>query len=305
MSIVTQSLKNLLLPGLLEVSGEYDQVQSEWEGVYTTKTSSMQLERTVQMRFTSPARVKTEGGATYMDNESGERAQYNLEPIEASIGYSFTRKAIDDNLYKDAFRPANLGLQQSMRAFWNAMAAAVFNTASTYNPNIGGDGVSLLNTAHPNDAAPWANTSSTPRSLNEASLIAAIKGVASNFVDEAGILQHIDTEQLVIPINLIDTAIRLTQAELRPGTAQNDPNVINNKDMFGGIRGFKVMRYLTSAYPWFLTTSVKGLIHLDRVPFEMDMQVEFNTDNLLVKSYQRGGFFYDDPRSLWGEMATS
>lgn len=303
MSISLASVRNLLLPGLMEITGEYDQVQAEWEGVFTTKQSNLNQERSVQVRYTGPAQQKTEGASSYVDNQSGDRWQYTMEPVEASIMYTMTRKAIDDNLYKENFRPHNIGLQQSMRAFWNVLSAYLLNTASTYNTAVGGDGVAILSPSHPVDTGVWSNTSSTPLSLNEASLIAGIKGIQKNFVDEAGILQSIYAEELVVPIALMDVAHRLLKTELRPGTGNNDVNVI--PELRGGVKNYRVLRYLTSDYPWFMTTSVKGLIHLQRVPFETDMFVDFDTDNLKVKAYERGGFFCNDPRSLWGQMATS
>jgi hypothetical protein len=303
MSISLASIRNQLLPGLMEITGEYDQIAPEWEGIFVTKVSNLNQERSLQVRYTGIAQQKTEGGQTPIDNQSGDRWAYTMEPIEAGIMYSITRKAVDDGLYKSEFRPANLGLQQSMRAFWNTQAAYILNTASTYVPAIGGDGKALLATDHPVDTGTFANTSSVPLALNEASLIGGAKGIRKNFVDEAGILQDIFAEDLIVPTNLEDVAIRLLKTDLRPGTGNNDVNVIPT--MAGGIKNYKVLRYLTSDFPWFLTTTVKGLIHLERIPFEMDMFVDFDTDNLKVKSYERGGFFYNDPRALWGQMATS
>jgi len=36
----------------------------------------------------------------------------------------------------------------------------------------------------------------------------------------------------------------------------------------------------------------------------MDMQVDFTTDNLLVKGYERYSFGYFDFRSIWGSFPT-
>ena len=47
-----------------------------------------------------------------------------------------------------------------------------------------------------------------------------------------------------------------------------------------------------------------GLLYLQRVAFEMDMQVDFTTDNLLVKAYERFSFGYFDPRAVWGSFPT-
>jgi hypothetical protein len=44
---------------------------------------------------------------------------------------------------------------------------------------------------------------------------------------------------------------------------------------------------------------------MERVPFETDMQVDFTTDNLLVKGYERYSFGYYDWRNTWGSFPTS
>jgi hypothetical protein len=54
-----------------------------------------------------------------------------------------------------------------------------------------------------------------------------------------------------------------------------------------------------------MMTNVDGLIYMNRIPFEMDMQVEFTTDNLLVKGYQRYSFGYYDWRSTYGTFPLS
>ena len=63
--------------------------------------------------------------------------------------------------------------------------------------------------------------------------------------------------------------------------------------------------FLTSPYAWFLLTNIKGLAYMERVAFETDMQVEFTTDNLLVKGYERYSFGYFNPRSAYGSFPTS
>jgi hypothetical protein len=99
-------------------------------------------------------------------------------------------------------------------------------------------------------------------------------------------------------------AIRLTKTELRPGTADNDVNAILSTA--GGIpEGYMVMDFLTSSFAWYLLTNIPGLAYMDRVPFETDMQVDFTTDNLLVKAYQRYSFNYFNPRAVWASFPTS
>ena len=296
-------ISRLLAPGLMDVQGKYREAKSEWQGIFVQKVSQLTQERIVKVRYTGPAKVKYEGKALDYDTGPGDRWQYSMETTEAALGYTMTRKAIDDNLYKDSFQPANLGLGQSMRAFWNAQAASVFNLATTVSATLGGDGVALLSTAHPYDGGTWANTSSTPRSLGESSLLNAQTQIRTNFVDEAGILQDIYGETLLIAPQLEPVAARLVKSELRPGTANNDVNVI--PIVGGGVKGYRIMRYLTSPYRWFLLTDVKAFIDLIRKPFEMDMFPDFDTHNLKVSCYERRGFFCVDPRGVWGEAATA
>ena len=303
MAINLASIKEQLWPGLLAVEGKYKDVKFEFPGVFTKKVSKMNMERSVQARFLGLAQLKTDGQSVAYDNEAGDRFVYNMQPVGAGLGYVLTRNAIADGLYKDVFTPNNLGLQKSMGAFWNIQAAYLFNAATTYDATSGGSGQPLLSTAHPVDTGTFANTSSTPQSLNEASLLAAIKAIPKSFVDQAGLYIDVQAEKLVIPVNLIDVAQRLLKAELRPGTANNDPNVIHMIN--GGIDGIVWSRYLTSDYAWFLTTSVKGLIEIEREKFEMDIHVDFDSDNLKVKAYERKGYAWNDPRSVYGQMATA
>lgn len=304
MSINLAAIKDLLVPGLMEVNGKYQEMDKDWSDVFTTHQSNLQIERSVQMRYMSIARLKAEGGATSFDNNAGERFVYNMEPIEVGLGYAMTRKAIDDNLYEDAFMPTNLGLSKSFREFWEINAADIFNSATTYNSELVGDGQALLSTSHPYDGGVWANTSSVPQNLNEGSLLTGQKSIRQNFVDEAGLRVRARAQRLLVPVALEDVAIRLTQTKLRPGTANNDVNAI--LELSGGIpKGYKVMDYFTSSLAWFLQTDIDGLIHLQRIGYDLDMYCDFITDNLLVKGYERAGFFYNDPRCVWGQYPTA
>ncbi len=60
--------------------------------------------------------------------------------------------------------------------------------------------------------------------------------------------------------------------------------------------------FLTSAASWFLLTNIDGLSYMERVKFETDMQVDFVTDNLLVKGYERYSFGYYNWRAIYGAI---
>ena len=71
------------------------------------------------------------------------------------------------------------------------------------------------------------------------------------------------------------------------------------------LRDYIVNEFLTSNFAWFVKTDKRGLIYYDRVPFEMDMYVDFDTDNLKVKGRERYAFSYFDWRSVYGSFPTS
>ena len=304
MAVNLSAIKDLLLPGLRGVEGKYEMIPSQYDKIFTKHDSKMALERTAEMRFLGLAQLKTEGGQTAFDNNAGERYVYNQEHTEIALGYAITRKAIDDNLYKTQFHPSNLGLIESFQQTKEIYGSNVLNTATTYNASIGGDGVALCASNHPIDGGTIANIPSTAVGLNESTLLNGMIAVRTNFKDQAGLKVFARARKLVVPPQLEPTAIRLTKTELRPGTSDNDVNAIMMTA--GGLpEGYMVNDFLTSQYAWFLLTNIDGLSYMERIKFETDMQVDFVTDNLLVKGYERYSFGYYNWRSIWGSFPTS
>jgi len=297
MAVNLSAIKDLLLPGLRGVEGKYEQIPSQYDKIFTKHESKMALERTAEMRFLGLAQLKTEGGQTAFDNNAGERYVYNQEHTEIALGYAITRKAIDDNLYKTQFMPSNLGLIESFQQTKEIYGANVLNTATTYNASIGGDGKALVASDHPIDGSTVSNYATVE--LNESTLLNAMIAVRTNFKDQAGLKVFARARKLIVPTALEPVAIRLTKTELRPGTADNDVNAIMMTS--GGLpESYMVSDFLTSSSAWFLLTNIDGLSYMERVKFESDMQVDFVTDNLLVKGYERYSFGYYNWRSIYG-----
>jgi phage major head subunit gpT-like protein len=301
MAVNLSAIKDLLLPGLRGVEGKYEQIPSQYDKIFTKHESKMALERTAEMRFLGLAQLKTEGGQTAFDNSAGERYVYNQEHTEIALGYAITRKAIDDNLYKTQFMPSNLGLIESFQQTKEIYGANILNTATTYNAAIGGDGKALVASDHPIDGSTVSNYATVE--LNESTLLNAMIAVRTNFKDQAGLKVFARARKLIVPTALEPVAIRLTKTELRPGTADNDVNAIMMTS--GGLpESYMVSDFLTSTSAWFLLTNIDGLSYMERVKFESDMQVDFVTDNLLVKGYERYSFGYYNWRSIYGSFPT-
>jgi hypothetical protein len=304
MPINLSQIKDLLLPGLRGVTGKYEQIPPQFDRIYTRHESAMALERTAEMRYLSYAQLKTEGGQTAFDNQAGERYVYNQEHLEIGLGYAMTRKAIDDNLYKTQFHPSNLGMLESFTQTKEIYGANPINTATVYQASIVGDGQPLCSPSHPIDGAVVANRPATDSDLNESTLLNSMIAVRTNFRDQAGLKMYARARKLLVPPQLEPIAIRLLNTELRPGTADNDVNAI--KSTSGGLtESYMTNDFLTSPFAWFLLTNIDGLAYMVRIPFETDMQVDFTTDNLLVKGYERYSFGYYNWRAIYGQFPTS
>lgn len=303
MAVNLAQIRSLLLPGKYAVEGEYEQIEKTWPKIFDVYKSTLAVETKVQMRILGLARLKQEGGSTYFDNNAGQRFLYNAESFEVGLGYAITRKSIEDNQYTSDFNLMKLPMINSFNQFKEVMAANVLNNCTTYDATIGGDGQPLASTSHPYDGGTWANTFSVQLDLNESSLLQACINIRAGFVDQAGLKIYARPKMLVIPPQLNPVATRLLKTELRPGTANNDVNAI--LAMPGGMSEYMVHDYLTSYYAWFVTTNLPGLVMMTRTPFEVDLQVDFQTDNVLVKGYERWVPTYNDERSVWCSTPTA
>lgn len=303
MAVNIAQIKNLLLPGLYKVAGAYDRYPKEWSQIFKTQKSTLAIESAVQARILGLAQLKVEGGATAFDNNAGQRFVWNAEAQEVALGYAITLKSVEDNQYTKDFNLMNLKLVDSFAQFKEIQGADILNNGQTYNPSVGGDGVALFSTSHPYDNGTWANTFSTQLDLNEASLLQACININSTFVDEAGLRINASARKLVVPPALEPVAGRLLKSELRPGTANNDINVI--RTMSSGVTEYMVYHYLTSNYAWFVPTNIEGLLYFDRIAYDSDMWVDNVTDNILVKGRERYTFSYRDPRAIWGSFPSA
>jgi hypothetical protein len=209
---------------------------------------------------------------------------------------------LDDNLYKEHFGPQSMGLAESHAQFKEVYVHSLLNTGTTYNSNIVGDGNPLFYTAHPIDNGTYANRPSPDLDFNEAAVEYALNTIRL-WPDQAGLLAMVRAKKVVLPVALSWAGERLFKTELRTSTANNDVSAIITS---GAIpEGYMVSEFLTSSFAWFVMTSVDGLRVAERKAFEMDIQVDPTTGNLLCFGYERYAPFYSNYRAVWGSLPTS
>ena len=304
MAINRSQIPSELRPGLAAITGKYKEMPAHYKELFHIGQSRMAVEISVEMAFVGLAQLKGEGSATAFDNAAGERFKYNIQNNAVGLGYAMTREAIDDNLYKDQFGPNNMGLARAFRQTKEILCANVLNTGNVVNSTIGGDGVALFATNHPIDNGTYGNRPATDMDFNESSLEAALTQI-NYFPDQRGLLNSINGRKLAVAPANRWAAERIVKTEYRPGTNNNDVNAIMSSGALPG--GYTVNPFFTSAYAWFLLTDLdgEGLVLYDRVPYEMDIDVDAITGNLNVTGYERYGIGYNNPRGVWGTFPTS
>ena len=302
MAISRAQLLKELLPGLNALFGlEYARYGEEHKEIYETEKSERSFEEETKLSGFSAAPVKAEGTALSYDNaQEAFTARYNHETI--ALGFSITEEAIEDNLYDSLSARYTKGLARAMAYTKQVKAANVLNNA--YNAAYpGGDGVSLLNSAHPLvNGGTNANTPTTAADLNETSLENAVIQIAA-WTDERGLLIAARPKKLIVPPALMFVATRLLETELRVGTNNNDINAIKNN---GAVpEGYTVNHFLTATNAWFLTTDVpNGLKHFERTPLANSMDGDFDTGNVRYKSRERYSFGWSDPLGAFGSSGS-
>jgi hypothetical protein len=280
---------------------EYARYGEEHKEIYETETSERSFEEETKLSGFSAAPVKAEGSAIAYDNaQEAWTARYNHETI--ALGFSLTEEAIEDNLYDSLSARYTKGLARAMAYTKQVKAAAVLNNGFSAN-FVGGDGVSLFNTAHPLvNGGTNANTPSTQADLNETSLENSVIQIAA-WTDERGLLIAAKPKKLIIPPALMFVATRLLETELRVGTNNNDINAIKNNGSIPD--GYTVNHFLTDNNAWFLTTDVpNGMKHFVRVPLQNSMDGDFDTGNVRYKSRERYSFGFSDPLGMFGSSGS-
>tara|TARA_R100000541_G_scaffold46668_1_gene53808 strand:- start:923 stop:1840 length:918 start_codon:yes stop_codon:yes gene_type:complete len=303
MAISRAQLAKELEPGLNSLFGmEYDQHGQEYSEIFQMENSSKAFEEEVLIVGFGAAPDKSEGQSVVFDNaKESYTARYNHSTV--ALAFALTEEAIEDNLYDSLGKRYTKALARSMAHSKEVTAANILNNAFS-SSHTGGDGKSLINTAHPlSGGGTDANRATTMADLNETSLEAALVDL-STFTDDRGLNISVMASKLVIPPQLIFVADRLLASANRTGTADNDINAIKNTGMIPG--GYVVNHHLTDVDGFFLTTSItdqgEGLKGFQRSAMSTSMEPDFATGNIRYKARERYSFGFSNWRGVYGSQ---
>lgn len=296
--INTGSFPKALWEGVNAWFGQkYDQHPTEWQPLFESYDSRKKYEEDVQAVSFGLAQVKAEGsGLAYDSMQQGFTSRYTH--IAYALGFIVTREEQDDNLYEELSMKRSGLLAYSMAETKENIGANVYNRAfnSSY---VGGDGVELLSTVHPNSVGggTYSNELNPAADLSEQSIedLCIQIGQAEN---DRGLKIALKPKRLIIPVNLQFEATRILKSTLQNDTGNNAVNALRSMNM---IPEMAVNHYLTDTDAWFIRTDCpEGLKHFTRVGRKLENDNDFDTKNLKASAYERYSFGWSDARGLFG-----
>ena len=298
--ISTGSHPKALWPGVYTWFGRmYNEHAEEWKQLVDTKSSKQNFEDAVQITPFGLVPVKGQGAGTAYDSEI-QGFVTRFTHLTYSLGYKVTQEEMEDNLYMQFSQTRAGALAFSFRQTKENVVANLYNRAfnSTY---VGGDGVSLCNTAHPNTSGgTFSNMLAVGADLTEASLedlLVQIMGAT----DDRGNLISLMGRKLILPRQEIFNGNRIVKSAFQPGTANNDVNAIHATNSIP--EGIFVDHYLTAPHAWFIRTNVtegQGMLLFQRIGLSFTQDNDFDTDNAKAKGRERYSVGWIDPRAVYG-----
>ena len=287
-----------LWPGIrFHFGDEYKDQPEQFKALFDTETSDKAFEEMVNTFQFALAPIKREGSPVSYD-EAGNAWSVRVQHNAYALGFIVTREAIADDQYFDLVPKYTRALKRSMKITKEVRAAAYYGLAFN-NSQLGGDGVPLIADDHPLTSGGTLSNVGASGDLSETSLEAALTSLML-WTDERGLRINVKAKSLHVAPQNHFTAARILGTEMRPGTADNDINVIKSANLIPG--GCHTNSYFTDPYAWFLRTDcAQSMIHFEREA--LDIEPGEGMDNQVVKAlaYERYSFVHGDWRGLWGQ----
>ena len=288
--------------GLNTVFGlDYKTHPEEWRKCFEVQNSKKAYEEDLLVSGFGAAPVKAEGSsAAFDEGQEGWSSRYTHETI--ALQFAITEEAIEDNLYMSMGAKYAKALSRSMQHTKEIKAASIFNNG--FNAGFkGGDGQSLLSTAHPlMGGGTFSNKLATPADFAEASLEDILIQIRKA-KDDRGIPMALTAKNVIIPPELEYLAFRILDSNMRPGTADNDVNAVNKMGIFGSPAD--VVTRLSDPDAWFVKTdALEGLKYFDRVGLKKRIKTDHDTGNYQYLVRERYSMGWSDPRTIYGSSGS-
>ena len=280
-----------------EFDGLYNQRADEWKQVFSERQGIPRNyhEEPVLYGFGAAPELPDGMPVTYQSGGVLFNARYVYKVY--GLAFALTKVLVEDGDHISIGQTYAKHLAQSLIETKETLCANVLNRAfnSSY---AGGDGVSLVNSAHPIASGTFSNVLTTAANLSQTSLEQMLIQIR-NAIDNNGKRIRLTPTKLVLsPSNVFQGEV-LLKSVLRAGTGNNDINPINSMGMIDG--GQANLSRLTSTTAWWVQTDAKvGLQMMMRRKLEKSMEGDFETDSMRYKATERYIPGWTDPRTIYG-----
>ena len=213
------------------------------------------------------------------------------------LAFSLTKVLVEDGDHIRIGQTYAKHLAQSLIETKETLGANILNRA--FNGSyVGGDGVSLVNTAHPIVNGTFSNQLTTAAALSQTSLEQLLIQIR-NAVDNNGKRIRLTPTKIVSgPSNVFQAEV-LLKSVLRTGTADNDINPVKSMGLLAD--GQANLSRITSTTAWWIETDApEGFKLLMRRRLEKTMEGDFETDSMRYKATERYDVGFTDPRAVYG-----
>ena len=288
-------------PILNEVfDGVYQQRDDEWKGFTTQITGIPRNYHEEVMLFGMNTAPEMPDGTPVSYDQGGTLFITRFIYKIYGLAYALTKVLMEDGDHIRIGSTFSKHLAQSMIETKETLCANLLNFAFTAG-YVGGDGVTLINSAHPiSQGRTFSNQLSTAAAMSQTSVEQMLIQVRSA-VDNNGKRIRLKAEQLIVPPALEFQAEVILKSVLRSGSADNDLNPIKSTGMLPN--GAHVVTRLSSSKAWWIQTNAEnGLMLVMRRPLERSSEGDFETDSMRYKASERYATGWHDPRNVYGTI---
>jgi hypothetical protein len=277
--------------------GVYDQRADEWSRVFREEDGIPRNyhEEPVLYGFGAAPQLPDGTPVTYQQGGVLFLKRYLYKVY--GLAFALTKVLVEDGDHIRIGQVYARHLAQSLVETKELLAANVLNTAFN-NSYPGGDGVSLINTAHPIVNGTFSNQLATAAVLSQTSLEQMLIQVRQAVDNNGKKIRLVPRQLIVAPGNIFQAEV-LLKSVLRTGNANNDINPVKSIGLLD--EGAAVLSRLTSSTAWWVQTDApEGFKLLMRRRLEKTMEGDFETDTMRYKATERYDIGFTDPRCAYG-----
>ncbi len=287
-------------------NGAYNEWNTEYTDIYTTRPSNRQFEQVVGMSLLGRARIKAESNPIFYDTTQQTFINQFDNQVRA-LGTEITLEAYRYNQYGgqiDSLSKRPKSLARSIRHTTEEDGADVLNNGFSSAQTMGAasDGVALFSASHP--SGPFGGNRDnllTAADLSETTLEDACIKI-NGAVDPRGLFIQILPYCLLIPRQLDFIAGRILESTLQNSTADNALNILKAHSSLPD--GYKINHFFTDPNAWFIGTSInekgEGMIHYDNWDMEFGIDNDSDTLNMKVYAFLAYSFGWEDFQGIYG-----